>query len=249
MSDESESETVSAESEPVFAMIDLVDELIQGDRENAIRILNEEIDRVQSRFTRLLRSEQMPSGWRVRHALWVGHWRNGLPDWRERCSELTAAQQRIAGHIDHIKNLESEVEQLRAVKFKRFNNEDCWIYQGDGEDHLESLVCPVVVSPQKMIELETARHSLAGQIEFSAGVIDQQRDKNAELEGLLQTHIRRIQELQEHNERLVAFAEQESKRVAELEQLLTEADETLSRFDCQESLEMHMKIRKAIKGK
>jgi hypothetical protein len=51
MNDESESEIVSPESEPVFAMIDLVDELIQGDRENAIRILNEEIDRVQSRFT------------------------------------------------------------------------------------------------------------------------------------------------------------------------------------------------------
>jgi hypothetical protein len=130
-------------------------------------------------------------------------------DARDLVELLAASQQRVAGQCDHIKNLESEVEQLRAIKFKRFNNEDCWIYQGDGEDHLESLVCPVVVSPQKMIELETARHSLAGQIEFSAGVIDQLRDKNAELEGLLQTHIMRIQELQEHNERLVAFAEGE----------------------------------------
>jgi len=40
-------------------------------------------------------------------------------------------------------------------RFARFGNEECWIYQGDGEDHLESLVCPVVISPKDLLELIT----------------------------------------------------------------------------------------------
>lgn len=42
---------------------------------------------------------------------------------------------------------------LRTERFRRFNNDECWIYQGDGEDHLESLTCPVVISAEKLIEL------------------------------------------------------------------------------------------------
>jgi hypothetical protein len=43
--------------------------------------------------------------------------------------------------------------KLRTERFRNFNNDECWVYQGDGEDHLESLVCPVVISAQKLIEL------------------------------------------------------------------------------------------------
>jgi hypothetical protein len=32
-------------------------------------------------------------------------------------------------------------------------NGDCWYWQGDGEDHLESLVCPVVIRPEELSEL------------------------------------------------------------------------------------------------
>ena len=38
-------------------------------------------------------------------------------------------------------------------RFAQFANDECWIYQGDGRDYLESLVCPVVISAQKLIEL------------------------------------------------------------------------------------------------
>jgi hypothetical protein len=40
--------------------------------------------------------------------------------------------------------------ELKSIKMRRFNDKDCWIYQGDGEDHLESLVCPVVIRPQDL---------------------------------------------------------------------------------------------------
>lgn len=49
--------------------------------------------------------------------------------------------------------LTAEVAKLREQKFARFANEECWIYQGDGTDHLESLVCPVVIVPEKLLEI------------------------------------------------------------------------------------------------
>lgn len=47
----------------------------------------------------------------------------------------------------------TEIEKLRNIKFARFNNEDCWVYQGDGTDNLDSLVCPVVIAPYTLLDL------------------------------------------------------------------------------------------------
>lgn len=49
------------------------------------------------------------------------------------------------------RRIEQERDELRILKFKKFNDEECWLYQGDGNDYLESLVCPVVISPEKLI--------------------------------------------------------------------------------------------------
>lgn len=46
-----------------------------------------------------------------------------------------------------------DLDELRAKKFARFKNEECWIYQGDGQDHLESLVCPVVIDAKILLKL------------------------------------------------------------------------------------------------
>ena len=49
--------------------------------------------------------------------------------------------------IDEIKNQQKTIDDYRITKFARFNNEECWVYDEDiGDDnHLESLVCPVVI--------------------------------------------------------------------------------------------------------
>ena len=77
---------------------------------------------------------------------------------RRLCDELhkqLAREQKSVNELgeDNIK-LRDEISELKSIKFARFANEECWIYQGDGEDHLESLVCPVVISAEKLIELE-----------------------------------------------------------------------------------------------
>ncbi|TVU79900.1 hypothetical protein FQP85_22170 [Pseudoalteromonas neustonica] len=51
------------------------------------------------------------------------------------------------------RRVEQERDELRILKFKKFNEEECWLYQGDGNDYLESLVCPVVISPEKLIDI------------------------------------------------------------------------------------------------
>lgn len=53
-----------------------------------------------------------------------------------------------------IESQNKNLEELRTRKFARFNNEECWIYQGDGNDHLESLICPVVISAQRLLEAD-----------------------------------------------------------------------------------------------
>lgn len=41
------------------------------------------------------------------------------------------------------------IRELRYIKLVEFNNEECWIWQGE-EDYLESLVCPVVIRPEQL---------------------------------------------------------------------------------------------------
>jgi len=49
--------------------------------------------------------------------------------------------------------LHLKLAELELEKFKRFNEEECWIYQEDGDNHLESLVCPVVISAQTLMDI------------------------------------------------------------------------------------------------
>lgn len=54
---------------------------------------------------------------------------------------------------DNLRRCEEELAAEKTKRFARFNEEECWLFQDDGEDHLESLVCPVVISPYKLQEL------------------------------------------------------------------------------------------------
>lgn len=47
----------------------------------------------------------------------------------------------------------SELKEERQRKFKKFNNEECWIYSTEEDNHLETLTCPVVISAVDLQEL------------------------------------------------------------------------------------------------
>ena len=44
----------------------------------------------------------------------------------------------------------AEIKNLKNRWSTYFAGEECWIYQGDGTDNLESLVCPVVIRPETL---------------------------------------------------------------------------------------------------
>ena len=69
--------------------------------------------------------------------------------------------ERILTLTTHVENLKvdlqfkvDEINELKIRKYARFNNEDCYIYHEDEDNHLESLVCPVVVTPQYLMSLQ-----------------------------------------------------------------------------------------------
>lgn len=59
--------------------------------------------------------------------------------------------------IDHIKELQTEVLRLKDIKLVHFNNDECWLWEGDGYDFPESLVCPVVMSADTLRALLNKR--------------------------------------------------------------------------------------------
>lgn len=52
----------------------------------------------------------------------------------------------------------SELKEERQRKFKKFNNEECWIYSAEEDNHLETLACPVVISAVDLQELINQRN-------------------------------------------------------------------------------------------
>lgn len=53
---------------------------------------------------------------------------------------------------NHLLDLEEEVERLRTRLDTAHSvaNGEVWYWQGDGEDHLESLTCPILITPAKL---------------------------------------------------------------------------------------------------
>jgi hypothetical protein len=94
-----------------------------------------------------------------------------VPSWAKRAAEEIVA---LRSQVETCKEVHAldlkELEFLRIQKFARFNNEDCWIYQGFGDDHLESLVCPVVISAPALIELIDQGDTVMIQRECEPGV-------------------------------------------------------------------------------
>lgn len=59
----------------------------------------------------------------------------------------------ILSHISSITYLIQVLKEEREKKFKKFNNEECWIYSATEDNHLETLACPVVISAVDLQEL------------------------------------------------------------------------------------------------
>ena len=59
-----------------------------------------------------------------------------------------------------LENSYDKLREVRVEKFKRFNEDEYWIFQDDGEDYIDSLMCPVVMSASKLRELIAVREQV-----------------------------------------------------------------------------------------
>ena len=66
---------------------------------------------------------------------------------------------KVADLSAEILSLKEKIKQLEAQKFAKFNDDECWIYQGH-DDHLESLVCPVVIGAADLNDILAQNASL-----------------------------------------------------------------------------------------
>lgn len=67
--------------------------------------------------------------------------------------ELRKLQRMAAYLYDENARLQEQMHDLNCKQFKWFNDEECWIWQGDGSDNLKTLVCPVVISPKDLMKI------------------------------------------------------------------------------------------------
>lgn len=72
--------------------------------------------------------------------------------------ELEHTQLRLKESYKQEERLEEDNRELRRTHLKRFNEEEYWIFLDDGEDYVESLICPVTMSADKLRELLSFRN-------------------------------------------------------------------------------------------
>lgn len=76
--------------------------------------------------------------------------------WRHYC-EFTRAYRHMVVIEDEksreILELKQQIEDLKNKKFARFANEECWIFQKDGDNGLDTLLCPVAISAKDLLEI------------------------------------------------------------------------------------------------
>ena len=58
-----------------------------------------------------------------------------------------------ASHVPAGTPLYTAPQPAEQERFKRFNGQECWMWAGDGSDRLETLTCPVVITPADLMAI------------------------------------------------------------------------------------------------
>lgn len=103
-------------------------------------------------------------------------------------AELSRLRKQIAAEHDpplrhRVENAEAEVDRLRAQlathRHAALNN--YWVWQGDDDDHLESLVCPVMIPPDVLLKMLGENDRLRERVGELEGIIVRAREEAREL--------------------------------------------------------------------
>lgn len=62
----------------------------------------------------------------------------------------------LAESYQHNKFLQQQLDEMRNKRFWHFNDEENWLWDAGGNNYLDSLVCPVLVSADDMRDIRDA---------------------------------------------------------------------------------------------
>jgi len=62
----------------------------------------------------------------------------------------------LAESYQHNKFLQQQLDEMRNKRFWHFNDEENWLWDAGGNNYLDSLVCPVLISADDMRDIRDA---------------------------------------------------------------------------------------------
>lgn len=73
----------------------------------------------------------------------------------KKCEHVERLHNIVSGHIEQALRYERIIADLRkqVALHEARQRGDYWIWQGDGNDHLESLTCPIIIQAKDLREL------------------------------------------------------------------------------------------------
>lgn len=66
----------------------------------------------------------------------------------------------LAESYRHNEYLQQQLNELKVKRFFYFNDEEHWLWDADGNNYLDSLVCPVLISASDMRNIRDAAKDL-----------------------------------------------------------------------------------------
>lgn len=118
------------------------------------KIINKQRERIAELQQKLCASE-------VNHKYWLGEYQELRKQFNIIHKRAEAAERDLKNAENRVDAWKEQVNEMRETQFRRFNNEECWIYHGDGEDYPESLICPVVISAEQLRAFLVAEKRIA----------------------------------------------------------------------------------------
>lgn len=67
--------------------------------------------------------------------------------------ELVKLQRMAAYLYDENASQSDIIRNQNLQQFRRFHDDECWIWQGDGIDNIDTITCPVVIHPRELSRL------------------------------------------------------------------------------------------------
>jgi hypothetical protein len=75
------------------------------------------------------------------------------PQLLEALRKIVKLEMTLKALVHDLEKAEQMNTRLRATKFMHFNDEDCWVWNSDDPNYIESLVCPIAIHKEDLLRI------------------------------------------------------------------------------------------------